>query len=215
MRILIALLILAALSRGSILDVDSFMVVGMAEELVDIGNGLYEKGSYVEATKEWKKAVLIHPWNLQAKDALYSYSLQLTQHGMHQEAIDILSFVVNTAKVYQLEIVYSLAVSFQKIGDIEESANWYRKVLEHDPAHGSSRINLASLHHSHGSIEEALKQYRLGLMHLGPYLFQRRFQYVYIVSVMGLHLYTFSFIFNIEWFMLKVISSYVFHPWLS
>ena len=167
-------LFLLARTRGSVLDQDSFLVTGMAEELVEIGNDFALNGDMDAAVGEWKKSLVIYPFNSKAKDALLQYAANLQELGKDLEAINMLLFVQSTAKVYKLEVLFNLASLYQRIGEIEEAANWYRKVLEHDPGHGSSRINLAALHHSHGSIEEAIKQYRLGLLHLGSYQYQQR-----------------------------------------
>ena len=161
-------------THASVLDRDSFLVTGMSEELVEQANELASKGDITTAVDEWKKALVIYPFNDKAKNALLRYAVELQGMDKDTEAIDILVFIQSTAKFYELEVLFNLASSYQRIGQIEEAANWYRKVLEHDPGHGSSRINLAALHHSHGSIEKAVNQYRLGLIHLGPYLHQQR-----------------------------------------
>jgi tetratricopeptide (TPR) repeat protein len=58
---------------------------------------------------------------------------------------------------------FHMGVSSQYTGDIQRAAFCYTKSVESDPMHMKSRLNLASMHHQYGSIDDALPHYQLAL----------------------------------------------------
>ena len=112
--------------------------------------------------------------NADASFALFMQAKRMEVNGKSNKAIEYLLFIRQHSQAYTLEVLFILGLAHTSLGDIETAAQFYSEALEHDPLHSNARINLASLHHYHGSIERAIIEYRLGLFFLGQYRYEIR-----------------------------------------
>jgi len=148
--------------------------VGQSLHLLEQGRLLETEGDHEAALRHYQASVYSSSRNAEAAHAVYVQANKLTVSGKFTRAIAVLTHLVKHSQHYSLEVLYLLGVSYSALGDVEEAATYYRQTLHHDPLHSNARINLAVLHHYHGSLEEAIREYENGLLYLGGYTFAVR-----------------------------------------
>lgn len=85
---------------------------------------------------------------------------------LYNQGISLLSnYGITVSSPQYVNLLYHVGVSMQHLGDIENAARIYNRVLKLNPYHVKTRINLASLHHKYGNISTAITHYKIALLH--------------------------------------------------